>query len=116
MNKLNLQHRRHPRKGQRWHNIQSYAERSLIQRLGLSAPTAARQHRPSASRPRTAELDDVVLHRRTSPVGNPANSARMCGNSEFDLLTALVIRDQRRRGELDPDTAAAYLAAIEVPE
>ncbi|GEP57328.1 hypothetical protein [Reyranella soli] len=33
----------------------------------------------------------------------------------FDLLTAAVIHDQRRRGEINPDTAAAYLATIEAP-
>ena len=33
-------------------------------------------------------------------------------SSDFDLLTALVIRDRRRRGEIDPDTAASYLAAL----
>jgi len=30
----------------------------------------------------------------------------------FDVLTAVVIHDRRRRGEIDPDTAATYLAAI----
>ncbi|MPZ34870.1 MAG: hypothetical protein GEV13_28455 [Rhodospirillales bacterium] len=37
-------------------------------------------------------------------------------NPDFDMLTALVIRDRRRRGEIDPDTAATFLAAIEAPQ
>lgn len=35
---------------------------------------------------------------------------------DFDLLTAIVIRDRRLRGEIDSVTAATYLAAIGVYE
>jgi len=38
------------------------------------------------------------------------NSRRF--DTPFALLTAVIIHDRRRRGEIDPDTAATYLAAL----
>ena len=51
----------------------------------------------------------IPFRPRTAPTSRPALS-------DFALLTALVIRDRRRRGEIDADTAAAYLAAIGAPQ
>jgi hypothetical protein len=36
-------------------------------------------------------------------------------NPAFDALTELVINDRRRRGEIDPQQAAEFLAAIRAP-